>query len=131
MSRAGSPSMRTMSASSPAAMTPQSAILAVGAEESLSEEHADRHRGHEEQGFRSESAQIGKSWAGAEPAQASADAKNCGSDDEAAANRRRRTANYREFTSRLFLTAFQELDGLKPSSLFELSASGGRARPDR
>jgi len=36
-----------MSASLAAAMTARLAILAVGAEKSLSEEHADRHRGDE------------------------------------------------------------------------------------
>ena len=65
------------------AQKPQSEILAVGSEKSLGEEHADRHRGHEEERFCSGSAEIGERGAGAEAAQAPAYAENCGADDEA------------------------------------------------
>lgn len=38
----------------------RSAILAVGAEKSLGQEHADRHARHEDQRFRPEGAQVGE-----------------------------------------------------------------------
>ena len=56
----------------------QDQILSVRSEEPLREEHSHRHRGHEDQGFDSERAEIGERWPGAEAAQPPADAENCG-----------------------------------------------------